>query len=623
MKTKKLLSLLLALMMMLSVVPFYASAAETLKAANVTQWPTLSYKNSDNVIHFGQTLKEALVINDDEIVLDANGNQVAGHFEFMKPELISTPKVGTKANIKFVPDDTTTYSGFNKPFSSLLYDVVATTPVFVDEINDPVVATEVEVGATLSTAILSGGAMTNPYNANEPNILAREWEWSNKNDPSTTVVNESGYYEAVFCPVGYERMTKQVYVKVKGNAVATTITEVPTVADMTYGETINDSVLVGGKVTTKETGEEVAGTFTLDYTYDTAMNVGTYNLPITFKPDDTENYLPCAGTAVLTVNPAPIKFVDENGAECVPEITVPYGTTFSTGDHICLPLRQYLNIPGDIPGYVYVLDDEGNKLDGKTVAPAGTKEYKVKATSDNKNFIESELTCKITVEPATVEMKLVPVPMEGDRNPNERLFKITNKDTSAAVPGGTFAVYADGELIASSMKANRAFSWLPAMSKDYEFKVVYTPTENDPVNVEEFTETKQIKLSWVVATVNCRSSKVREQCGNTVEISANASAENFAGWKITDANGKEVTLDGVDNSKTTITITMPDYSITVEALEKKSTSGGTGGGLGDIDLGDLTEGDSDCALINIIRNIIAMFKSFLQELIETFRSIGD
>ena len=47
MKTKKLLSILLALMMMLSVVPMYASAAEALKATNVTQWPTVSYKNAD------------------------------------------------------------------------------------------------------------------------------------------------------------------------------------------------------------------------------------------------------------------------------------------------------------------------------------------------------------------------------------------------------------------------------------------------------------------------------------------------------------------------------------------------------------------------------------------------
>ena len=83
MKTKKLLSILMALMMILSVVPFYASAAvETLSANNVTQWPTITYKTDDGVIHYGQTFSEAVIINDDEIVLDAEGNQVAGHFEF-------------------------------------------------------------------------------------------------------------------------------------------------------------------------------------------------------------------------------------------------------------------------------------------------------------------------------------------------------------------------------------------------------------------------------------------------------------------------------------------------------------------------------------------------------------
>ena len=42
-----------------------------------------------------------------------------------------------------------------------------------------------------------------------------------------------------------------------------------------------------------------------------------------------------------------------------------------------------------------------------------------------------------------------------------------------------------------------------------------------------------------------------------------------------------------------------------------------------MDFGDLSEGDSEWAIINIIRNIIAKFKSFLQQLIETFQSIGD
>ena len=105
-----------------------------------------------------------------------------------------------------------------------------------------------------------------------------------------------------------------------------------------------------------------------------------------------------------------------------------------------------------------------------------------------------------------------------------------------------------------------------------------------------------------------------------IELSANSTAENFEGWVITDAAGNTVDL-GVDLIATKITITMPDFDIHVEALEKNATSGGSGG-IFDMDFGDLSEGDSEWAIINIIRNIIAMFKSFLQQLIETFQSIG-
>ncbi len=611
MKTKKLLSILLALMMMLSVVPMYASAAEALKATNVTQWPTLSYKNADNVVHFGQTLADALIINDDEIVLDASGSQVAGHFEFMKPELISTPKVGTKANIKFVPDDTTTYSGFNKLFSSLLYDVVATTPVFVDEINDPVVASEVEVGATLATAVLSGGAMTNPYNANEPNILAREWEWVD----GTSVVNESGYYEAVFCPTGYEWVYKQVYVKVKSNAASTTITEAPT-ATLTYDgvTTWADVELTGGKAMSGDT--EVAGKFTIDNAGSTVIEAGTYTRNITFTPDDTENYLPSTGTATVTVNPAPIKFVDENGADIVPEITVPYGTTFSSGDDICIALKNYLNIQSGVSRNVYVLDDEGNILDHKTTASVGTKEYKVIARTDNKNYGEAVLTFKLTVEPTEVKVNILAL---------TETINVAKVNYNDLTPTGTFAIYVDGQLLKDGVKHNETVTWNPTASKIYTIKAVYTPIENDPINVEDVTISIPRSLERKITySDNVLGGSPSYLCGATVTLSANATAETFEGWVITDAAGNTVDL-GVDLTATNITFTMPDFDLNIEAKEKSATSGGSGGlDIDGIfgDMGDLTEGDSEWAIINIIRNIIAMFKSFLQQLIATFQGIG-
>ena len=67
MKTKKLLSILLALMMMLSVVPMYASAADpiALSASNVTEWPT-----ANGEIYVGQILGEHITLVGGKVIYE-------------------------------------------------------------------------------------------------------------------------------------------------------------------------------------------------------------------------------------------------------------------------------------------------------------------------------------------------------------------------------------------------------------------------------------------------------------------------------------------------------------------------------------------------------------------------
>lgn len=164
MKTKKLLSILLALMMMLSVVPFYASAeAVALTTDNVVTWPTTSGE-----IWFGQKLSDGITLNSENALVTsdgtATGTVIPGKWEFIDTEFVpTTAGSSSRANIKFTPDDTTAYSGFEKKSCrDVTYVVNKVTPVFVDESNDPVVATDVEQGATLATSTLSGGQMKTP-----------------------------------------------------------------------------------------------------------------------------------------------------------------------------------------------------------------------------------------------------------------------------------------------------------------------------------------------------------------------------------------------------------------------------------------------------------------------------
>ena len=601
MKTKKLLSILLALMMMLSVVPMYASAAEALKATNVTQWPTVSYKNADGKMHFGQTEPEALIINDDEIVLDAAGNQVAGHFTFKDDNKLPLSAGTKKLNLTFVPDNPEEYTSFSKKFSPVTYDVVTTTPVYVDEVNDPLVATEVEAGALLSTSTLSGAKMINPYNAEEPNILAENWRWSD----GQIIVNESGYYEAYFSPIGYNKVTKEVYVRIAGEIPETTIAEVPTVDTQTYDgiTTWGDVELKGGKAVLKIEGTEVAGTFTVtDYWKTRTVNVGSYEIDVVFTPADPEAALPYSLKIPVTVNKGQIKFVDENGDEIVPEITVPYGTKFNDVSRL---LKPYVKGPE----YVYfVMGDLESQL-----CANGTYTVTATAPSDGAHYEDTELTFKIVVEPKVINPKAY--------SSTEGYYVYDNSGVYNVE--GTFDFYIDGELYKSGVKYLEKVVYEPETSGTHEIKFVYKPVENDNFAIEnEITSTVTVNLVHKLTLSDNTLSKPGDyRYGTEIELVANIAAENFECWKITDANGNEVDL-GVDLTQRKITITMPDYDIHVEALEKNATSGGSGG-IFDMDFGDLSEGDSEWAIINIIRNLIAMFKSFLQQLIETFQSIGD
>lgn len=73
-----------------------------------------------------------------------------------------------------------------------------------------------------------------------------------------------------------------------------TITTPPTASDITFGQTLTDSILTGGAAS-------VSGTFTFT-TPSTAPAVGTASQGVTFTPADTANYNNATTTASVTVN---------------------------------------------------------------------------------------------------------------------------------------------------------------------------------------------------------------------------------------------------------------------------------------------------------------------------------
>lgn len=520
----------------------FATGQISLKASNVTVWPTATGE-----LYYGQKLGEYITLSGGEV--QYNGVVVPGHFEHIDPDAIAECADNAyTADIKFVPDDTTAYKGFNKLYSKTTFTVHKTTPVFLDKENDPIIATEVEPGAMLSTSSLSGGKCINPYYPEEQKVLAKSWVWSNPN----TIVNKSGFYEAMLSVnSSYVVIREQVYVKVAGEIPETVVSEMPTIADFSYDPSLTwkDVEIVGGKAILAVEGTEVEGTFAVDKVYkDITPTVGNHNLPIVFTPADPEAALPYSFKIPVTVNKGTVKFVDESGEEIVPEITLPYG--FKVGDDLNGYLKEYLNVSAS---FNYT-ETEGY---GELIVP-GTHEYEVKTSSSDKNFEGTTLKFKVTVNQAELELKVKDVV-------GGKQIYIEGGDTYHL--NGNFDVkyFIDGKEAGTieGVKFNETFEVKQDKSGVYTYEIVYNEAENDPYKVTKVTvAADDIKLQHSVK-INGNEPVVYTY-GEKVTVTAPAHEKPyyvFTGW------GNSAFAPAEDDGEVvdTITFSMPDEDVELEA----------------------------------------------------------
>ncbi len=550
----KALSFFLALLIITVSVPVaFATDAVALSTSNVTEWPTTSFKNE--VMYFGQAVGDCVLLNGGKV--EYNGNVVPGHFEFLDPKAMATTgNVSVRADLKFVPDDETAFAGFeSKRNRNVTYYVTAVTPLFVDEENDPVVATEVEAGSALSTSTLSGGKLYNPYNADEPNIQSASWMWSS----SSTIINESGYYEAFCLTKGYNKITTQVYVRIAGEIPETTITEAPTVPTLTYDgvTTWGDIPLEGGKAELKVEGTAVEGTFAVtDFWKTRTVNIGSYEIDVVFTPADPEAALPYSLKIPVTVNKAPIRFVDENGNDIVPEITVPYGTKFNDISRLLRPFVKGAD-------YTYfVMGDLSSK-----VCEDGTYTVKATAPDDGEHYEDTDLTFKIVVEKKKLNPKLY--------SASGKLY--INDNSAVYHPTGTFTLEytIDGveQTPITDIKYNTHFDWNPTKSGDYEYTIIYNEAaEKEYFIIDDFTTNSTIALTWgfkatgsVEGTTYKYGSEVALEAPATDPTKEDKPFYGFVKWE--DANGNTgLTEEELANKE--ISFTMPDGDVELNATYK-------------------------------------------------------
>lgn len=545
---KRTLSILLVMILCacLSSIAF-ADSTIVLTVDNITVYPT-----AEGSIYFGQKINEGVTLSGGEVQYD--GAVVAGHFEFADPEFRPTGWASAyRPEMIFVPDDTNAYATFDVAASkNTTFAVKKATPVLVDE-NDSPVATEVEPGAKLSTSILSGGQVKNPYYAEEPKALAGYWRWTT----TSTVVSESGYYQARMVISNYEVLYMDVYVKVASDIPETTIAEYPTVPELTYNPNVTwaDIELTGGKAVIKGTETEVEGTFAIkDSRLTVNPNPNFTEIEIVFTPANAEEALPYEFTIPVTVNPLPISFGEENKGTIIDdpfEYEVAPGTLMR--DVLSYIKGRLLNYP--TPSVV-MIEDANNPAENGRV-------YKVTVVNyTNANYTGTEAYIKIVFK----DVEFTPTVKSSIGSGLNKFFI----DCGSYYPQGTFTVYCNGEEIAE-VKCGVAFDCevYTDAGGTYEITTKYNPVENDYFIVAD--------ASWSITLAPVRHITVENVYSMPIKVNGNSGHNStirtgdtivleytmteFAYWVITDGNGKTVTLDGVDVNEKKITFTMPDYDL--------------------------------------------------------------
>ncbi|MBR3954565.1 MAG: hypothetical protein IKJ63_03725 [Clostridia bacterium] len=560
MKTRKLISLLLALMMFVSVVPFYASAATkiTLTVANVTEWPT-----AVGEMYVGQIVGEHITITGGEVRYDADGDGVLedaeivpGHFEHFNATLsISLASDASKANIKFVPDDSTAYSGFNKLMSTdVTYVVKKTTAVLMDESNPPV-ATPIKEGQTLSESIISGGTMKNPYNE-KLNLSSKVWSWV---EP-TQVITESGEYLAKWegDTRAYEAVTDYIYVEVEKDQKATALKTMPVVNfDYNPNLTWESYDFVDATAVVVNSDTYVSGTFSVvESMINTVPRAGSYEIEVAFTPDDTDNYVGFTVSVPVTVNALPISFGEDYKGTTIDE---PFEYEVAPGTM----MRDILSyIKGGLLNYptssVTKIEDANSKAENGKV-------YKVTVLNyTNTNYTGSEAYIKTVFK----DVEFTPTVKRSTGSGLNKFFI----DCGDYRPEGTFTVYCNGEEIAE-VKAGYSFDCKVYTDEGgtYEITTKYNPVENDyfipasalwAITVNPVRHITVANTSSMPFTVNGNSGHTATiRTGDTIVLEY--TMPEFAYFVIKDGNGKEVTLEGVDVTSKEITFTMPDHDLDI------------------------------------------------------------
>ena len=427
--------------------------------------------------------------------------------------------------------------------------------LIMPQITEIPTATEIaSAGDRIRTSTLSGGTAIDPITGD---VIDGTFKWKS----SGTRVNESGYYDVTFRPDDIDKYALAyclVFVRITGDdtevTLVTMVAEAPIVANtLTVGDDWSELIYTGGKAVDAN-GTEVDGVFSLTKS-GTVKNAGNITCEFLFTPTDSK-YATATVEVKVIVNAIPISFGPEYKGTSIDDPYVFEVAPFADMGEVRDILKNYhLNWPGSTG--VQIEDYNGTAEHGRIY------EYYVREYS-NSNYTGNIAYVKLVFATTEITPSIV--------RAGSNKFKV---DCAGHSVPGTFTIYHnDVEIATVSRKDGYVFDCEVYTDEGgtSHIKAVYNPVENDYYVCNDAETTITVAPMHTITNAKGTSShpiniKVNGsgddsgRTGSTVEM--RATLDSFVYWIIKDADGKEVTLDGVDVNSKSITFLMPDCDLVV------------------------------------------------------------
>ena len=539
--SRRVLSVALAILMILSSLPVVVFAAEKV-TPEIYEWPT-------GTVEVGDAFKNAK--------LTGGSASVPGTFEVDSTQSGSPSRPGTAKRIGiFTPDDTENYESV-KLTSAIVVTIVSSQSAVATGVPN---STEIKTGQKLGESILSRGEMKVQSYTLDLTSRIDSINWSNPEE----VMNEAGTFERQAI-IGFQKysngvlyaepITVSVPVTVISAETIAQIEEEPTIPSVTYREglTVGDLELVGGKA-------NVEGTFSFAQP-DRALFVGeSIPVEVVFTPADT-NMKAVNLTVNVTVEKGDIVVKE------APTFTYVYSNRTlrdlgTVGAEIQGGVVEPSTVKWDFVGKTGLSSDASDPL-AKQVLGAGTYQVTARATVSGSNFNTGFFPVKVVIKADETKAFPLQVNLAGNE------LHIKADTTYGGYAGkGTVTYTVNDTVVAENADPTVEVVYAIPESGDYTVKAEYTPAENDNYIYKSATQTVKAVLPRTV-TVNGGSGSGSYKPGDTVRVEFDQASlkkyYEFKGWKITNAEGETVDVGVEDLTQTSISFTMPDEDVTVEA----------------------------------------------------------